>query len=211
MPARGRAQIHGRLPQVGVQLPQLRQHRQNHIRNIKGDVGHQQRTKAQGEAQHIPREYEQQHQAHAGDDVGIGHGDVVDGHKQVPGPPLHGVEADSRRRAQDRGNQRRQHRHREGGAESAEDLLVLEQLLIPMQGEAGPDRAALGVVEGEDDQHGNGQVQKQEHQYIEYLGDNRIPILHHIITAPSSPSPKRFIMSMAIITSSSIIREMALP
>ncbi len=118
----GRAQIHGRLPRLGFSWRSLGSTARNYIRDIKGDVGHQQRAKAQGEAQHIPREYEQQHQAHAGDDVGIGHGDVVDGQQQVPGPPLHSVEADGRRRAQDRGDERRQHRHCQRSAERGEGI-----------------------------------------------------------------------------------------
>ena len=119
---------------------------------------HQQRTEAQREAQQVPREHKQQHQAHAGDDVGIGHRDVIDGHEQMAGLAPHGVEANGRRRAQHGGDNRRQHGHGQCGAEGREDLLVLKQLLVPMQGKARPDGAALGIIEGEDDQHSDGQV-----------------------------------------------------
>ncbi len=38
----GGAQIQGRLRQVGVQLPQLGQHGEDHVGNVKGDMGDEQ-------------------------------------------------------------------------------------------------------------------------------------------------------------------------
>ena len=52
----------------------------------------------------------------------------------------------------------------QGGVQGVHDLAVLEQLHIPVQGKAVPNGAALGVVEGEHDQHKDGGVQEQERQ-----------------------------------------------
>ena len=85
----------------------------------------------------------------------------------------------------------------------------MEQLYIPVQGEATPDPIALGGVEGKDDEQDDGGVQENVHQQGKYPGGNAM--LSHSTATPSSPSPKRFIMAIRISTITIITRAMAEP
>ena len=86
---------------------------------------------------------------------------------------------------------------------------VLEELVVPVQGEAAPHGVGLGVVEGEDDEHEDGGVEEEEHQYQEQPGEDSV--LFHRTTASPSPSPKRFMIPMLTRTMTIITREMAEP
>ena len=103
------------------------------------------------------------------------------------------------------GNQRGKHGYQQRGIDTLHNEAVLEQLRIPVQGEALPHRAAVAGIEGEDDENENRRIQEYEYQrHEDAVSQQMLPF--HSITACSSPSPKRFITSihtttMAIITS----------
>ena len=79
-----------------------------------------------------------------------------------------------------------------------------------MEGEALPDHVAVAGVKGKDDQQHDRGVEEHEHQRHKQAVQKRI-ILLHIITACSSPSPKRFMTTMQMTTITIITREMAAP
>ena len=98
----GAAQVLGRVYQVFVHLAQLGGHVEDDIGNVEGHMGQQHGAEAQGEADgqlHRPLHaveplgegppaleegHEEQAQGHAGDDVRVHHGDVVDHQQGVP-------------------------------------------------------------------------------------------------------------------------------
>ena len=90
-------------------------------------------------------------------------------------------------------------------------LISPEELRVPMEGEALPDHVAVAGVKGKDDQQHDGRVEEHEHQRHKQAVQKRIIILLHIITACSSPSPKRFMTTMQMTTITIITREMAAP
>ena len=154
-------------------------------------------------------QHEQQHHGHAGDDVRVGQGDVVDGHADGAGSPLHVGKADGGGGARHGGDGRGEDGHQQGGLEGLQHIPVLKQLRVPLEGEAAPDRAALGGVEGEGHQHQDGGVQEDEDQNQKELAENSVAF--HSSTASPSPSPKRFIIPMHTSTITIITREMAEP
>ena len=89
-------------------------------------------------------------------------------------------------------------------------LISPEELRVPMEGEALPDHVAVAGVKGKDDQQHDGRVEEHEHQRHKQAVQKRIVLLH-IITACSSPSPKRFMTTMQMTTITIITREMAAP
>ena len=70
----------------------------------------------------------------------------------------------------------------------------MEQLLVPMEGEAGPAGAGFGFIEAERNEHDDGQIQEDEYQTGIKLG---IPF-HMSIPPLSSLSSNWF---MRLITS----------
>ena len=154
--------------------------------------------------------HKQQTQAHAGDDVRIGHGDAVDGHQGPPPALFHVEQAHGGHGPRCRGDHRGQQGHQQGGPQRAGDGPVPDQLLVPAQGKALPHGAAAGVVEGEDDQHEDGRVEKQEDQRHENAVE-AAAFPAHSITACSSPSPKRFITAMHTTTMTIITSATAEP
>ena len=89
-------------------------------------------------------------------------------------------------------------------------LISPEELRVPMEGEALPDHVAVAGVKGKDDQQHDGRIEEHEHQRHKQAVQKRIVLLH-IITACSSPSPKRFMTTMQMTTITIITREMAAP
>lgn len=120
-------------------------------------------------------------------------------------PPPHTGQANGCKGARHSGNQRGKHGYQQRGIDTLHNEAVLEQLRIPVQGEALPHRAAVAGIEGEDDENENRRIQEYEYQrHEDAVSQQMLPF--HSITACSSPSPKRFITSihtttMAIITS----------
>ena len=57
----------------------------------------------------------------------------------------------------------------------------------------------------------DGGVEEHEHQHHKQAVQRRMLSLFHIITACSSPSPKRFMTTMQMTTITIITREMAAP
>ena len=77
------AQVHGRVPEGAVRLLEFRHDVQDHVGEVEGDVGNEQRPEGQAVPlpQHPgPHEDEQQGKGHAGDDIRIRHGDVGQRH-----------------------------------------------------------------------------------------------------------------------------------
>ena len=153
---------------------------------------------------------EQQAQGYAGDDVRVHHGDVVHGHQRLPDLAAHGVEADGGKGSGHGGDHGGQQRHQQGGVYALHNEPVVQQLAVPFQREALPDHVALACVEGKNDEQDDGRVQKHEHQHHKQAVQERI-VLVHIITACSSPSPKRFMTTMQMTTMIIITREIAAP
>ena len=226
----GAAQILGRVDEVAVHLPQLRADGQQDVGDIEADVGDEQRAEAQGQplrqrhqglpavdpagerAPAVEEHHEQQTQADAGDDVRVHHGDVVDGHQRLPGLAAHGVEADGSKRAGHGGDDGGQQGHQQRGIDAVHDEPVLQQLGVPVEGEALPHAGAVAGVEGEHDEDDDGRIEEQAHQdHQNAVADGVAFSLSHSITACSSPSPKRFMTSIQITTTTIITREMAAP
>ena len=147
--------------------------------------------------------HEQQTHGDAGDDLRIHDGNVV--HRHQGRAPPHTGQANGCKGARHSGNQRGKHGYQQRGIDTLHNEAVLEQLRIPVQGEALPHRAAVAGIEGEDDENENRRIQEYEYQrHEDAVSQQMLPF--HSITACSSPSPKRFITSihtttMAIITS----------
>ena len=154
-----------------------------YVVGVEADMGDEQRAEAglPPNAQKVAEEaavegpdgeHEQEHHGHAGDDVRVGQGDVVYRQEYAPGPAAHGVEADGGGGAQDGGDEGGQHRQDDGGAQGPQQPGVVEELPVPLQGEAAPDPVALGGVEGEDDEQYDGGVQEEIHQEGKDPGGN---------------------------------------
>ena len=111
----------------------------------------------------------------------------------------HGVQADGGEGARHGSDDRRQDGDCQGGVEGVQDQVIPKQLPIPVQGKAGPYRAAAGVVEGKDDEYQNGGVKEHKDQRHGEAAEERGGTAHSI-TACSSPSPKRFITDMQMTT-----------
>ena len=223
----GAAQVHGGVHQVFVHLPQLGAHGQNDIGDVEGHMGDEQRAEAQGQAggqlhkvlravepgREVGPEGEKRHkeQTHgdAGDDIGVHHGDVVDGVQHAAGAPAEAEKADGREGAGGGGDGGGQQGDQQGGVHALHDEPVRKELLIPVQGKTAPDDVAVALVEGKDDEQEDGGVQEQKHQGHEKAVEGGI--LSHSITACSSPSPKRFMTHMQTTTMTIITREMAAP
>ena len=154
--------------------------------------------------------HEEQAHGHAGHNVGVHHGDAVHCAQRRPGAPPEAVKADGGEGPGHRGDGRRQQGDQQGRVDAAHDEAVLEEGLVPVQGEARPDDVAVAFIKGEDDQQQDGRVEKQEDQGRQDPASGTAPALHRI-TACSSPSPKRFMTTMQTTTMTIITREMAAP
>ena len=102
--------------------------------------------------------HEEQAQGHAGDDVGVHHGDIVHRQQGVPLPPAQAVQPDGGEGARRRGDGGGQEGDQQSGVDALHDQPVLEQFPIPMEGEALPHSAGIPCVEGEDHQQEDGGV-----------------------------------------------------
>lgn len=76
---------------------------QDHIWNVEGDMGDQNRLKSEGDA----KSNERKHQGDTGHDVGIEHRDICDSHQNRARNRLHAVDRDRSRSSDDNGDQRR--------------------------------------------------------------------------------------------------------
>ena len=178
---------------------------------VGGEPEQPQRVEPGGEAAPTAeKRHEQQAHGNTGDDIRVHHGDVVDGHQRIPDPAAHGIEADGGEGPGHGGDHGGQQGDQQGSIHALHDEPVAEQLGVPVQGKALPDHVAVACVEGKDDQQDDGGVEKHEHQHHKQAAEKRI-VLFHIITACSSPSPKRFMTTMQMTTITIITREMAAP
>ena len=158
----------------------------------------------------IEEGHKEQAEGDAGDDLRVDHGDVIHRHQRSAPALSHVVEADGGKGARDGGDDGCQDRDSQGGIQGVQDHLIVEQLVIPIQGEAGPYGAAFGVVEGKDNQNEDGGIKEEKDQSGHQAAEQRwFPI--HSITACSSPSPKRFITVIQTTTTSIITRATAEP
>ena len=64
--------------------------------------------------------------------------------------------------AGDGGNHRGQQTYQQGGVYASHDEPVVEQLSVPVEGEALPHGGAVSLVEGKDDEHHDGNVKEEE-------------------------------------------------
>ena len=178
---------------------------------VGGEPEQPQRVEPGGEAAPTAeKRHEQQAHGNAGDDIRVHHGDVVDGHQRIPDPAAHGVKADGGEGPGHGSDDGGQQGHQQGGVYTLHDDPVAEELCVPMEGEALPDHVAVAGVKGKDDQQHDGRIEEHEHQRHKQAVQKRIVLLH-IITACSSPSPKRFMTTMQMTTITIITREMAAP
>ena len=154
--------------------------------------------------------HEKQAHCHAGHNIGVHHGNVVDGVQDISGPAAEAVKPNRGEGSRHGGNRGSQQRDQQRRVNTAHDKPVLEQGFVPVQRETLPHRAGIPGVEGKDNEQENGQVEKQEHQADEQTTAQTIGLFHNTI-ASSSPSPKWFMMTMHTTTMTIITREMAAP
>ena len=220
----GAAEVHGRIHQVLVHLTQLGADGQDHIGDVECDVGNQQGAETERQtggklkkilytvdpgcelAPQTKERHKEQTHGDAGYDIGVHHGNVVNRGQEIAVTAAQGVEADGCECARKGSDQRDQ----QGGIDTPHDQTVMEQLLVPVQGEACPDGVTAAFVERKDDQQQNGSVQEQEYQSGKRSVERRV-FPFHSITACSSPSPKRFMTTMHTTTMIIMTREMAAP
>ena len=156
--------------------------------------------------------HKEEAQGNARHDVRVHHRDVVHRGQDVPGTAAHGVEADGGKGPGEGGSDGGKQRHQQRRIDALEDEAVVEELSVPVEGEALPDAGAGSRVEGEDDEDNNGRVKEEEGQRDEEAAARPVGYgPSHSITACSSPSPKRFMMTMQTTTITIITREMAAP
>ena len=130
-------------------------------------VRDQHRPEAQtgGGAEEAADKDEHEHQRDAGDDIRIDHRDVGHGvHQRAQIPAAQLVDADRGGGAHDRGDQGSAHGEEQRVAHGAERVRVTEQLAVPVKREAGENRKALGLVEGEDQQDRDGREEEEHHE-----------------------------------------------
>ena len=144
----GAAQVHSRVHQIAVHLPQLGADGEDHIGDVERDMGDEQRPKAHGQVGGEPEQpqrvepggeaaptaekrYEQQAHGNTGDDIRVHHGDVVDGHQRIPDPAAHGVKADGGEGPGHSGDDGCQQGHQQGGVHALHDDPVAEELRVP--------------------------------------------------------------------------------
>ena len=226
----GAAQVLGGVDEVAVHLPELGAHGEDDIGDVEADVGDEQGAEAHGQplrqdhkglpavdpdGEAVPAAEEghkEQAQGNARHDIRVHHGDVVHRGQDVPGTAAHGVEADGGEGPGEGGHDGGEEGDQERRIDALHDEAVVEELPIPVEGEALPDAGAGARVEGENDEDEDGRVEEEEGQpNEEAAAETGGSGLSHSITACSSPSPKRFIMTMQTTTMTIITREMAAP
>ena len=207
--ARGGApQVLCRLGEGLVHLLEARHDRQHDVGDVEGDVGDEHGAKAEQltGAQEGCHRNEQKHHGYARHDIGVHHGNVGHGHDgllDVAAP--HAMETQSTERADNRRDEGGQDGQHEGVAQGREGFPVVEQLFVPNQGELGKFSQAPRLVEGEDNEHRDGEVEKgededdvafrQEFQWI----------------APPSSSENLFMMATEMMMRIIMTRDMAAP
>ena len=166
------AQIQSCLIQLDVQLLELGGHVEDDIGHIEGDMRDQQRGHSHdGVGQ--PGDslgkalvsHKQQHQGDAGDDLRVDHRDIGDVGDDKAAPAAHGRNAQTCRCTQHSSNNRRDQSHFQRDQQRMQDGGVVQQAGVPLEGKAGEERIALGLVEAEYDHVCNGQVHEAEKQH----------------------------------------------
>ena len=172
-------------------------------------MGDEQRAESEAlfEPHHlIAHEHEQQAKGNTGDDIGVRHRDIGQTHNRLAQLGSEVVDTHGRHRAKHRCDDGGKGRHQQGVAQQAQQLIVLEQTHILLQGEAFKLGQILARVERSHDEHHHRDVQEHEHQdRKELIG------LFHTITPPSSSPPSLFIMPVQTNTSSISTRLRAAP
>ena len=186
------AQIHRRVLQRRIHLLQLWHHIENHIGQIKGHMGDEQRPEGQAlllSQQLAAHKYKQQRKRHTGDNIRVRHGNVGQVHDHLTQPGLHAVNSHSGKGAEGRGNSAGQYGNQNGIAQQLQKVAVPEQFPIPLEGKALKPGDVLAGIKGSHNQHRHGDIQEDENQ------DGNDPVcLFHTTTLPSSSPPKRFMM-----------------
>ena len=170
----------------------------------------EQRRKAEDvlRAEHpAPDENEEQGEADARDYLRVHEGDVRERHDEAAQPPAHGLDAERRQRAEQRGEDGGAKRQEHAVPQQPHEVGVAEEVGVVAQGEALELAQVLPVVKGADKEY--------EHRRVEEEVDDDGPDAakpFHIVATPSSPSSvKRFMSQMLMKTSTMSMRLMAAP
>ena len=188
---------------------ELGHHIQHHIRQVEGDVGDEQRPECQTLplSQHLAaHEHEQQAQGNTGDDIRVCHGNVGQAHGHLPQTGLQIVDAHSGNGTENGGRDGGQAGDDQRVGQQVQQAVILEKLQILIQGKAVEIGDILAGVEGCNDQHRHGDIQKDEDQN----GERTVRVFH-TITPPSSSSANLFMMPVQTKTSSISTRDRAAP
>ena len=132
---------------------------------------HRPEAEACRRAEQPPHEYEHQHQRDTGDDVGVYHGDIRHGvHRCAQVLIAHTVDADSGGGAHDGGDYGCAEREDKRIPDCTERLRVLHKLAVPVEGEAGENGKAFGLVEREEQQYRYRREQENHNEGGVHLG-----------------------------------------
>ena len=203
------SQVHSCIRKRGIHLPQLGHNIQDHIGQVKGQVGKKQCPEAQSISfaqQSYAHKDKQQGKGHAGHNIRVCHRDIGKAHNSLPhfGTQLanaHGSQGAeySCSKAGNNGDDQRV-------SKQLQQSFILEKLPIAVEGEAvEPDHTFAGV-KGSHHQHQHRQVQEEEDQDSDPFGR-----LFHATTPPSSSEPKRLMIPVQTSTRSISTRLRAEP
>ena len=146
-----------------IHLPQLGHYLQHHVGDAKGDMRQQKGAEAEFQQAGGPeQEHKHQHHRNASDDFRIHHRNIVDRHQGFTQLGVHTVHAYSGGRTDHGGDNRRQKGHEQRQLQGIQNQVVMKQVGIPFGGKAMPDGPVLGIVEGENDEHHDGGIQKDK-------------------------------------------------
>ena len=151
----------------------------------------------------------QQHQRNTGNDFGVDDGEVGHIHHKGTGLAPHAEDADGCRGAQQGRQQRGYHGDEEGVGKGLKDDLVVEQFLVPLEGEPGPNTAGFVFIERIDDENEDGRIQEEHDQA--HIAPGEPALFHSSIASLSSPSSNIFIIAMQIRIMTISTIEMAAP
>lgn len=133
-----RPQVPGGLLQGGVQEEEPGAHHQGHEGHLEGDVPQDHREEGKpGKAQKLAGEGEEEEEGNPHDHVGHHHGDVEEVAEEAFAGEAVAHEAQGEEGPEDRGDQGGDQGHDQGVGEVLQDPWVLEEALVPLQGEAG--------------------------------------------------------------------------
>jgi len=154
------SQVHGGFHQGIVEALQACLDHDNGVGHAESDMGDQ-----HGEHAGIdPGEVEEQSQGHAHKDVGYYQRHIDEGKQMVSAFEVLVLQSQRREHPDQGGYEGGQPGDQHGVLESFDDVVVLQQLLIILEGEAFPGGDYFRIVETEDNQDRDGDVEKDYHE-----------------------------------------------